>query len=178
LKIIMLKRNLLTLVVAVLCLIFGAAEIKAQRNNKIPKDLKITLERTVCFGTCPKYTLIVKANGSVNFDGMKFTNKIGKAKGKINSGKIRQLIAEIKNAGFFELKDKYETGNDGCLIATDHSSAILTIQMSGRKKTINHYLGCYDPDSDNRAVFPQALYNLENKIDEIVGTERWIGERK
>ncbi len=49
--------------------------------------------------------------------------------------------------------------------------------MKEKEKTIIHNLGCIEIGG-NWKVFPQQLYNLENKIDEIVETKRWIGERK
>ncbi len=76
--------------------------------------------------------------------------------------------------------------------SSDSESVKINIKLNGKEKTINHYLGCWENDRPTQndstdikiekdwspKVFPQQLYNLENKIDEIVETKRWIGERK
>jgi len=79
------------------------------------------------------------------------------------------------------------------------ATVTLSIRLNEKSKTITHYLGCISneeivkkessgynssniPVSELRdftkQIFPQELYNLENKIDEIVETKRWIEERK
>ncbi len=69
---------------------------------------------------------------------------------------------------------------------------MLSIKLNGKEKTINHDWGCWeDSPTENDStgdikivkdwspkVFPQQLYNLENRIDEIVETKRWVGERR
>jgi hypothetical protein len=58
---------------------------------------------------------------------------------------------------------------------TDRPDAYTSVQINGKRKTIYHYLGCKGKDAE---IFPARLSELENKIDEIVETKRWIGERK
>src|ERR1041385_8201332 len=47
-------------------------------------DDQITLERTACFGTCPMYKLTIDSDGTVTFNGERFTKTTGIAKGKIS----------------------------------------------------------------------------------------------
>ena len=54
-------------------------------------------------------------------------------------------------------------------------SAIISIKIDGKEKTVKHYLGCLK-SGDPFELFPFALVNLENKIDEIVETNRWVGK--
>ncbi len=62
------KMNILSKSIFFACilLIFAGTSASAQ-NVKIHADLRITLERTMCFGTCPDYKLTIRANGSVLF---------------------------------------------------------------------------------------------------------------
>ena len=51
---------------------------------------------------------------------------------------------------------------------TDMPSAITSIRLKGKSKTVSHYYGCGDS-----GVLPK-LTALENKIDEVAGTQKWI----
>lgn len=145
------------------------------QSAAIPDDLLITLERKGCYGTCPIYKLIVKTDGSVLFEGEQFTDTFGKAEGKISEDKVKQLIEEFNNADYFNLNGKYDTKN--CYQWTDDSSTVTSIQINGEKKSVDHYHGCKE-GSDNFEKELAKLIKLEDKIDEIVETKRWIEEQK
>ncbi len=156
-------------------------------------ELSLSMERTECFGSCPAYKLHINPDGKVLFEGISFTKTKGKIEGFVDENKISQLITEIEKADFFSLKDSYTGDSINCpLEVSDSASVKINIKLNGKEKTINHYLGCWENDRPTQndstdikiekdwspKVFPQQLYNLENKIDEIVETKRWIGERK
>lgn len=134
-------------------------------DGSIPEDLIIRLKRTVCYGRCPAYMLTVKADGKVNFFGQDFTETKGQVEGEISKDKIKQLIEAFKQAKFFALADNYTL--EDC--ATDNPTVSTTLFINDKVKKIEHDLGC---------KAPQKLTDLENKIDEIVGTKKWIGEKK
>lgn len=134
-------------------------------DESIPEDLIIRLKRTVCYGKCPAYMLTVKADGKVNFFGQDFTETKGQAESEISTDKIKRLIEAFEQAKFFELKDDYISEN----CATDNPTVRTTLFINDKIKKIEHDLGC---------KAPQELTDLEDKIDEIVGTKKWIGEKK
>jgi hypothetical protein len=134
-------------------------------DDKIPEDLIIRLQRTVCYGTCPSYLLTVKADGKVSFFGQDKTKTKGQAGGEISEENIKKLIAEFKQADFFSLDDSYTSKN----CATDNPTVRTTLFINGKVKKIEHDMGC---------EAPKELTALEDKIDKIVGTEKWIGEQK
>jgi hypothetical protein len=123
---------------------------------------------------CPTYELTVKADGSVVFEGIDVTEVKGKVEDKISLEKVKQLMAEFQKADYFSLENSYDYEN--CPKTwTDRPDAYTSIKINGKQKTIRHYLGCKEKDSE---IFPARLYELENKIDEIVETKRWVGNRK
>lgn len=133
----------------------------------------ITLQRSVCFGSCPDYKLTVSSDGSVIFEGHKFVKVTKTIKSTINQEKIKQLVDEFEKADYFSLKDKYQTEEDGCpTVWTDNPTAITSIKLNGKSKSITHYYGCQDKQGDS--IYPKGLTELETKIDEIVGTKQWI----
>ncbi|MDQ6788891.1 MAG: DUF6438 domain-containing protein [Acidobacteriota bacterium] len=141
----------------------------------IPDDLLITLERTNCYGSCPAYKLSVKSDGTASFEGLDFTKIKGKAEDKISVEKVNQLVKAFENSDYFNLNGKYDTQN--CYQWTDAPSATTSIQINGKIKSIVHYQGCREGSDDFKKELSK-LTKLENKIDEIVETKRWIGERK
>jgi len=137
----------------------------------IPPDLKITLERTECFGVCPVYKLTITADGAVVFEGRRFVKQEGATiKSAISRDGLKQLMAEFDRVKFFSLEDDYSETRLSC--PTDQPSAFTSIRINGKSKTINHYLGCVEPKA------PRGLTELENKIDEIVNTAQWLPDKK
>ena len=163
------------------------------------------MKRFGCNGNCPNYDLTVQPDGKVVFVkvivvGVIWSKSIGKWEDKLNEEQLKQLVAEIERADFFSLQNAYTNESGNCPnSATDNATVTLFIKLNEKEKTITHYLGCRnDKESIEKQsnaknsskirtgnfealakqIFPQQLFNLENKIDEIVETKRWIGERK
>ena len=138
-------------------------------TQDIPKDMLITLERTPCFGMCPVYKVTISADGRVVFEGRHDVKKIGTAKSTIPQQQLRELLAAFEKIGYFDLRDRYNEPEDGCKQwATDNPSAITSIRVNGRSKSVSHYYGC-------RGIEVLAeLKNLEQAIDDAVNSEQWI----
>ena len=145
-----------------------------------PANLLLKMNRTGCWKFCPVYELSIQPNGKVLFDGIQDTATKGKVEDILSQEKIAELVAEIEKADFFSLENSYTYVSDNCPSwMTDAPTAILYINLNGKEKKITHSLGCKEEYGENttQKIFPQQLYNLENKIDEIVETKRWIGEK-
>lgn len=121
----------------------------------------ITLERGPCFGACPTYKVTLRGTGEVTWEGKRFVKVVGPASAKVSPEAVRALLNEMVAAGYFEMNDKYTKAN-----ATDMPSAVTSVTLSGRAKTIDHYYG------DNSA--PPTLTGLEKRIDEVAATAQWI----
>lgn len=125
------------------------------------EDVIITLDRTVCFGTCPDYTLTIQGDGTVTYEGRMFVRIEGIRTTTISEEKIRQLISEFQRVDYFSFDDSYEDFG-----ATDMPSAITSLTINGITKTVRHYHGDFSA--------PEQLTEVENKIDEIVNSEQWV----
>jgi hypothetical protein len=157
------------MVMAVAC--HGRGPTYLAPQQAIPDDTLITLERSPCFGTCPDYTVAISADGTVTFYGKDFVKTKGIAKATLTSENMRQLISEFDGAKYFSLKNKYETKEDGCPEEwSDHSVVSTSIKINGAAKSIYHYQGC----KDGQVIYPKELTTLEDRIDVIVGTNRWV----
>ena len=149
------------------------------QNQQIEESkLALRMRKTDCWKFCPVYELTIQPNGKVLFEGIRNTETKGKAESFLSKDKIIEFIDEIEKADFFALKNSYTNVSDNCPgYRTDQPTVTVYIKMKGKEKTIIHNLGCKEIGGSEK-VFPQQLYILENKIDEIVETKRWIGERK
>ena len=129
----------------------------------------ITLERTACYGTCPVYKLTIYDDGTVEYEGLEFVKKTGKAQGQITKDALEDLIREFEKIDYFKLGDSYRSEGKNCPeYWTDHPTAITSLNWQGKKKTIHHYHGC------RGTTVLEQLTALENKIDEVVNTKQWI----
>jgi Domain of unknown function (DUF6438) len=157
-----------------------------QNQQKAGTELTVRMER---FSWTHRliYKVEIQNDGKIIFEGTEFTKTKEKAESKLEKEKIQQLLTEIETSDFFSLDSAYGYRFKNCPSAmSDNESVKIHIKLNGQEKTINHDLGCLDMSSAelkeeiNRKdrIFPQELYKLENKIDEIVETKRWIGERK
>ena len=116
----------------------------------------------------------ITADGALVIEKFQDFKIVGTIKGNISCEKVAQLIAEFQKVNYFSLKDRYAEAEDGCpVVGTDQPHAIISFQMNGRKKTIAHYYGCGNRQAIGD-VFPSQLFDLEKKVDEIIGTEQWL----
>lgn len=124
----------------------------------------ITLERTACFGSCPIYSVTVHGDGTVDWNGIRYVKEKGQRTWSISQEKIEALKKAINKAKFTDLHDEYTSYGITC-----SPSTITTVKFKdGSGKKVDHYHG------DRSA--PSVLGWLERKIDEISGTERYIGQ--
>ena len=128
----------------------------------------VSLERTPCFGRCPVYRVTISRSGLVRYEGKRFVADSGTDSARISSKAVTGLLSELEQGGYYGFDEKYVAGSAGCgLYATDLPSAITSVDDGKHSKRVEHDHGC--------SQAPQALAGLENKIDQVAGTARWIG---
>lgn len=129
----------------------------------------ITLERTGCYGPCPVYKLKIYEDGAVKYEGYEYVKQKGKAEAQITKEALDKLIGAFEEIDYFKLNESYDSEGKHCpQIWTDHPTATTSLNWKDKKKTVRHYHGCR-----GNPVLDQ-LTALEDKIDEIVNTQRWI----
>ena len=134
----------------------------------------------MCFGWCPAYTLTISSDSSVKFtptgtfvyrgDGVMPRVPLT---ARITAEQLKVLLAEFEEIKFYSLRNRYGraeksgTGPSCPQYSTDGPSATVTIVRNGKRKSVDHYLGC------SGAQVLDDLEALENRIDNIVNTEQW-----
>ena len=135
----------------------------------VPSDTVITLVRRDCYGGCPHYSLTIKADGSVLYDGYSDVKQKGKLESRISQEKLKALIAAFKEINYFDLQGRYDSKSEACpSFSFDAPSAKTSLTLNEKKKTINHNAGCSGSQELGQLTW------LERKIDEAVNAKQWI----
>ena len=143
-----------------------------------------TIERTACFGHCPEYTITVRTDGTVEWQGRANVAASGRRTVAMSKPKVRALIAAFTRARFFELDDRgrlpkrpvcheVRGGLGWCDLGqfdvvnacSDLSHTILTVDLRGQHKRL---------DDDHCDTSP-ALLKLERQVHRLVGADALIG---
>jgi hypothetical protein len=158
-----------------LAIFTGACSVLRGPEKIEPTNFSVQLTRTQCFGKCPVYTATVQADGKVQFMGLMNTKVIGAAQDTLSREKLDQLAAEINKANIFAFEDAYTRKSGNCpTYVTDQSTVTIMVESGPKQKAIEHYLGCREKKGPDITNYPQGLSQLEDKIGEIIGTDRWI----
>lgn len=127
-------------------------------------DLELLIQRSECFGPCPIYSMHVRGNGSVRFVGERYTEVVGGIDGSLTDNQLFLIASELDRSGFFD----YEATEECIVLATDNPSVTLWVKWRGKERKVERHLGC-------KRAPPDPVPMLSRTIDEIVGTEQWIG---
>jgi ankyrin repeat protein len=120
----------------------------------------ISLQRSGCFGTCPSYTVTVSTDGIV-FEGGSYVVARGRHTAGIDPKVVRKLASRFVATDFYSMEPKYVAS------VTDNPTYILSIDIDGHKKTIEDYVGSWEG-------MPAVISDLEQEVDTLAKTERWI----
>ena len=117
----------------------------------------ITLERGICFGSCPAYLLQIDSSGAVSFKQGPPGNRHIEQTSKITSDQFQDLIGELSAIRFFDRPDVYTPKH------TDGQTTFLGLTLNGKRKTITH--------SDDG---PAELDSVEHTIERVTNIHRWL----
>lgn len=121
------------------------------------KRVLIKMSKNPCFGKCPIYNLTIYTDGYVEFNGQRFTDKLGKFSKNIPKMVVSKLYKEFEAIGFMKMDEKY--------ISQLHDSPKTNITFHPDAETKRTVTG----DSFR----PKELLALEEKLVNIAMSEEW-----
>ncbi len=124
-------------------------------------SLRITLSRTLCYGTCPDYSVEIHGDGAVIYTGNRYVAVTGVEKSRISMDGVRELLDLFRKADYFSLRDEYAAR------VTDNPTFFTSISFDGKTKKVRNYVGW-------EVGIPQGVTNIEEAIDRIADTYKWI----
>jgi hypothetical protein len=141
------------------------AHSNAQKNPST-----IRLERGSCYGRCPEYAVTVSTDGVVRFEGRRNTKKTGTDSARVSPKAAKALFQRFDKAGFAGFADRYTHGTPGCTrYIADLPTVTTTLTRNGVAKRVERDGGCRGA--------PSSLPSLEQAVDSVAQTTRWIGPR-
>jgi hypothetical protein len=168
------------LVLLVTCLSLHAGEL-ADLHERLPKDERaisrnsrdhkevdtetteiseIGLERTPCYGSCPVYTVIIKADGNFRYHGEHYVERKGDHTGKVSVREFNDLAQFIIDTGYMNLDHTYYRA------ITDQATVYTTVVMNGKRQLISNYAN----------AGPPKLWAVEQLIDKLLLESQWDHE--
>ena len=121
----------------------------------------ITLDRWGCFGRSPIYTVTISGDGAVVYNGGEYTAVRGVQHSQISPDEVSALIDKFRAADFFSLYAEYRAN------VTDNPTYFVTFTAAGKKMKVTDYIGL-------QVGMPYAVAQLENEIDFVSGSARWV----
>jgi ankyrin repeat protein len=123
--------------------------------------LVMTLSRTGCFGACPSYTVEIHGDGTILYKGNSSVVFTGDHRDQISAEQVSEVLDAFHKADYFSLRDEYSYQ------VTDCPTYTTSFQIDQVFKSVTDYVGA-------EAGMPQSVSNLEETIDRVSGTMKWI----
>ena len=129
-----------------------------------PSQVVMRLERGRCHGSCPEYSVEIRGDGSVTYEGKSSVLVEGKLDWTIPHADVVALIDEIQKAGYFELKDEYSDGSfDG-----PHCESLFTIANKTKSVSDRGGSSC-KPNAPTDKCVPDRVRAIHDAIDRHSG---------
>jgi hypothetical protein len=124
-------------------------------------SVKITLERTLCYGMCPAYKVELHGDGTVLYSGQSHVAVAGDQRASVPQENVVELVKLFEQADYYSLLSEYRS------MSTDSPTQITSIEIDGRRKQIVDYIGL-------DVGMPLSVKKLEAEIDRLSGDARWV----
>lgn len=135
-----------------------AAPIKVLYTEPNARGIsEIGLERTMCEGMCPEYTVLIQSDGTVSYQGGKYAPRKGRFFGKITRWRFNQLARHIDDANYQKLSRSYASAGS-CM-----PSAYTSVVTNRTRKVVRNY----------GHGGPEKLQEIEMLIDAAIKTVSW-----
>ena len=141
-------------------------ELVPEQRVPFPKvhdwnSVKITLERTACYGICPAYKVELHGDGTVFYEGRDFVAVKGSQHAAVPQVNIAELLKLFEQADYYSLRNEYKSR------ITDNPTKTISIEIDGQRKQVVDYVGLY-------VGMPLSVIKLEEAIDRLSGDAKWV----
>jgi hypothetical protein len=100
---------------------------------ELDASASVRLKRGMCFGKCPAYEVVLRADGTASWQGEGFVDRMGHHDGRFDPSQLVRLLALIERYGFFSWADEYTR------FVTDLPTYELTVTRGGQAKRVIQY---------------------------------------
>jgi Domain of unknown function (DUF6438) len=123
---------------------------------------EIGLERAVCFGTCPAYSVTFKADGSVRYVGTENVPHKGERTGRISDWEFHRLAEFAMKSGYMNMESDYDLPT-----ITDLPVTYSMVVRAEKRKIIRNY----------GSLGPIELWAFQQAAESLLAEVEWDDER-
>lgn len=128
---------------------------------------QVYLQRQACSADCPEYAVMARGDGTVDFEGVRFTAVTGTQKTTLGRGDLAALVRAVRKTEFFAIDDEYHPGGKKCEAhILNGKPLIIGATLRGKTHILHVDMGCSE--------IPDRITGLVTDIDRITGTDRWV----
>jgi ankyrin repeat protein len=129
--------------------------------------VQMKLERSACSDGCPAYSVEIRGDGTVTYHGERYVVVTGEHRDRISEAAVSEILDAFRKADYFSLKDEYSY-TTSCFSSDSHYPSFETsLSTDNVTKSLRDCLGLH-------VGMPEAISDLEDTIDRVAGTEKWI----
>lgn len=121
---------------------------------------RIVLVRSGCYGTCPRYLVELKGDGSARYKGDGFVDVQGEHRYQVPVADIAALVESLRAKDIWSMRPSYRAG------ITDNPTYELMIDLDGEVRTIEDYVG-------EMVGMPVAISEFEDEVDRVARSSMW-----
>lgn len=125
------------------------------------EQVRIVLERTGCFGSCPSYCVEVYGDGRVTYQGERDVDVQGKHEYRVPKEDVARLVESLRTKDLWSLRSGYNAH------ITDNPTYVLTLDMGKQSRTITDYVG-------EMIGMPAVVSEFEDEVDKVARTDKWV----
>lgn len=143
-------------------------------NDPAPSvaDVEITLTRTRCYGWCPAYTVKVRGDGTVVYEGEAYVSTIGRVESHVDPKVLEPVLNKMMEIDILHHQHQCETS------IVDTPTTRIRLRVGKHSLTVEDRFDGQDCGFDKPSADPTwhaALADIGDRIDRAVGIEQWIG---
>ena len=125
------------------------------------EQVRIVLERTGCYGSCPSYCVEVYGDGRVIYRGERYVDVQGKHEYRVPKEGVARLVESLRSKDLWSLRSEYHAP------ITDSATYLLTLDMGKQSRKITDYVG-------EMIGMPVVVSEFEDEVDKVARTDKWV----
>ena len=168
-----LDRSTVTLAVIIAVLATGVAwVVDGWRGLHAPTaadfaGFSVYLHRQGCPSQCPVYAVLVRGDGTVEYEGVESVATEGSRRTTLDRLALQALLTAVRRSGVAGAPAAITPGAASCARWSNGRELLrIAATLDGVAHTVDYYPGCEPGDP--------RLDRLAREIDALAGTERWV----
>lgn len=124
-------------------------------------EVHISLGRSGCYGSCPRYRVDIHGDGRVVYQGGAYADVVGRHEYKVPVADVAKLVDSLRAKDIWSLRSSYRAP------ISDNPDYELTLTMGGQTHGLDDYAG-------QMVGMPVAVSEFEGEVDAVARSGMWV----